>query len=65
MSALAEGVGEFNTYGYSDRFIDNTNFSLVDDITEYGWESEDSDWAPVDHKDFSKLVNEVFKRLCL
>jgi len=62
ISALAgdsDDDGEPNTYDYTDSFIDDTNLSPGDDSTEYGGESEDSDWAPADHEDVSEVIDEA------
>lgn len=61
VSALAgdsDDDGEPNTYDYNDSFIDDANQSS-DESTEYGGESEDSDWGPGDNEDVSELMDEA------
>ena len=60
VSALAgdsDDDGEPNTYDYTDSFIDDDGQSS-EESTEYGGESEDSDWGPPD-EDVSELVDEA------
>ena len=61
VSALAgdsDDDGEPNTYDYNDSFIDDAD-QPSEESTEYGGESEDSDWAPGDNEDVSELVDEA------
>lgn len=50
--------GEPNTYDYNDSFIDDAD-QPSEESTEYGGESEDSDWAPGDNEDVSELIDEA------
>ena len=63
VSALAgdsDDDDEPNTYDYNDSFIDDANQAMASEqSTEYGGESEDSDWAPGDNEDVSELVDEA------
>ena len=61
VSALAgdsDDDGEANTYDYNDSFINDADQSS-EESTEYGGESEDSDWGPGDNEDVSELVDEA------
>jgi len=61
VSALAgdsDDDGEPNTYDYNDSFIDDAD-KTSEESTEYGGESEDSDWAPADNEDVSELMDEA------
>lgn len=61
VSALAsdsDDDGQPNTYDYNDSFIDDADQSS-EESTEYGGESEDSDWAPDVGEDVCELVGEV------
>ena len=60
VSALAgdsDDDGEPNTYDY-DSFIDDADHTS-EESTEYGGESEDSDWAPDVSEDVNELVDEA------